>query len=205
MTEKKYQEVELRFKLSNIKEVLIILEELAAEKVIDQEYQCDTYFVPYHRDFFEEEIISEWLRLRKTNFKEQINYKRWLPIGAKIQTHCEEYETDVTDGYALRKILEYMDFREIIKVEKKRNCWKYGDVLICIDEVTELGTFIELEYIKHIEEKKVEEICKDMEKMLHDILHAIVEPRDRRGYPYQMMSLKGVLNSSNREERKNDK
>lgn len=193
MSEKKYQELEMKFKVRNSKEVVEILENLGIEKVVDQEYQCDIYFVPSHRNFFEKEIISEWLRLRKTNTKEQINYKRWLPIGEKNQTHCEEYETDVTDGYALKKILEHMDFREIVKVEKKRNCWKYDDVLICIDEVKNLGTFIELEYVKPVEEEKMEEVSEYMEKILYNILCAVVEPRDRRGYPYQMLVLKGVI------------
>ncbi len=193
MLEKKYQEIEMKFKLNNSKDVLIILKSLGAEKVVDQEYQCDIYYAPSHRNFFEEEIISEWLRLRRTTSKEQLNYKRWLPIGEKIQTHCEEYETEVSDGFALIKILEYMDFKEVIKVEKTRNCWKYEDVLICIDEVTELGTFIELEYTKQVEEDSVKEISEYMEKMVYETFHAIVEPRDRRGYPYQMMALKGIL------------
>lgn len=193
MAEKKYQEVEMKFKVKNSKEIWQILGNIDAEKLIDQEYQCDTYFVPSHRNFFEEDIISEWLRLRKTSTKEQINYKRWLPIGEKIQTHCEEYESDVTDGYALRKILEYMDFQEIIRVEKRRSCWKYGDVLICIDEVKELGTFIELEYAKPVEEQEVEEVSKYMENLLYSTLYAVVEPRDRRGYPYQMLAIKGII------------
>ena len=112
MLEKKYQEIEMKFKLNNSKDVLIILKSLGAEKVVDQEYQCDIYYAPSHRNFFEEEIISEWLRLRRTTSKEHLNYKRWLPIGEKIQTHCEEYETEVSDGFALIKILEYMDFKE---------------------------------------------------------------------------------------------
>ena len=95
--EKKYQEVELKFKLGNYLEVINMLNAIGARIVGEEEYQKDTYYMPSHRDFFEEEIVSEWIRLRETKTESQLNYKRWLPIGAKIQTHCEEYETNITD------------------------------------------------------------------------------------------------------------
>lgn len=193
MSNRKNQEVEIKFKLLNAHQVVQRMAELSAEKVVTDEYQKDTYFAPQHRDFFAEDIVSEWLRLRETPTVQQLNYKRWLPLGAAIQTHCEEYETDLANSAAMEKILDYLDFQRVICVEKTRNTWKYKNVLICIDEVTELGTFIELEYTQQVPEEELPEITAFMEQILHQELNASVESRDRRGYPYQMMSLKGLL------------
>lgn len=192
---KKYQEVEMKFRLVNVEHVLEILGHFGAVRSTKDEYQCDRYFVPPHRDFFEEDIVSEWLRLRKTDTEEVLNYKRWLPLGAKVQTHCEEYETVVSDGYAMQQIMKYLDFKEIIQVEKVRNCWKYQNILISIDEVTDLGTFIEMEYADKLEESEMDNALAYMEDVLRNKFEAIVEPRDRRGYPYQIMARKGLLES----------
>lgn len=193
MSNKKNQEVEMKFKLLNANQVVERMTELRAEKVVTDEYQKDTYFAPQHRDFFAEDIVSEWLRLRETPTVHQLNYKRWLPLGAAIQTHCEEYETDLANVAAMEKIFEYLDFRRVICVEKTRNIWKHKNILICIDAVTELGTFIELEYAQQVLEEDIPGITAFMEQVLRQDLKASVESRDRRGYPYQMMALKGLL------------
>lgn len=191
--DKKYQEVEMKFRLHNIHEVEDRLAVLRADPVVSGEYQKDIYFAPCHRDFFAEDIISEWLRFRETPEKKQLNYKRWLPLGAAVQTHCEEYETDISDGKAMRAILRYLDFQEIIRVEKVRNTWKYKNIYVCLDTVTDLGTFIEMEYAEEVTEDAIPEISARMEYVLKFELCASVEPRDRRGYPYQMLALRGLL------------
>jgi len=193
MSKGKDQEVEMKFKLLNACKVVEHITELGAEHVVTDEYQKDTYFAPQHRDFFAENIVSEWLRLRETPTIQQLNYKRWLPLGATIQTHCDEYETEITNVTAMEKIFEYLDFKKVICVEKNRNVWKYKNILVCIDMVTELGTFIELEYAEKIPEAEIPEITATMQQVLLKDLKASVESRDRRGYPYQMMTLKGLL------------
>lgn len=193
MNNRKNQEIEMKFKLLNANQVVERMAELGAEKMVTDEYQKDTYFAPQHRDFFAQDIVSEWLRLRETSTVQQLNYKRWLPLGAAIQTHCEEHETDLSNAAAMEKILDYLDFHRVICVEKIRNIWKYKNILICIDAVTELGTFIEMEYAQQVPEEKISEIASFMEQVLHQELNASVEARDRRGYPYQMMVLNGLL------------
>ena len=63
----------------------------------------------------------------------------------------------------------------------------YGDIKIF------WFVFIELEYAEKIPEAEIPEITAIMEQFLLQELKASVEPRDRRGYPYQMMALKGLL------------
>lgn len=188
----KYQEVEAKYELFNKDIVKKNLESLHLKHTIVNERQKDTYYMPYHRNFLELEIISEWLRIRETDGKCSINFKQWLPIGAKIQNQCNEYETVLTDSKAMRQILEKLDFRELVVVEKVRNSWLYGQIEISIDEVKGLGSFIELEASEKIEKNEINRQQKKFDEILKK-LQADIGPRDRRGYPYQLLAQKDVL------------
>lgn len=61
------------------------------------------------------------------------------------QEYAEEYETEISQPNELRKILEFLDFKKVITVEKEREIWNCGDLEICLDKVKNLGFFIEVE------------------------------------------------------------
>lgn len=56
-------EIELKFPLENAEELIEELRKISEPK---GEYQKDTYFIPPHRDFLNQNPISEWLRIRET-------------------------------------------------------------------------------------------------------------------------------------------
>lgn len=183
---RRYQEVEAKYSLLNKKQVLNRINQLNLKQSVQNEIQNDSYYVPTHRNFLEQEIVSEWLRIRVTEKKCTLNFKQWLPIGEKIQNQCNEYETIVEDEFALKKIFQLLDFKEIISVRKVRNSWIFNDIEISIDEVEELGTFIELEAIQRIKEEDI----PDMQRRFIDLLQIIsaeVGEQNRRGYPYMVL------------------
>lgn len=182
----KYQEVEVKYFLCNKEQVLENLNQMGLKHNVENEIQNDSYYIPAHRNFFETEIVSEWLRIRETEINCTLNFKQWLPIGSKEQDYCNEYETVVGDLFALKKIFELLDFKEIVRVCKVRNSWIYDDVEICIDEVENLGTFIELEILHKVEEEQISFIQEKFCKILKSIA-AEVGKRDRRGYPYMIL------------------
>lgn len=186
---KKYQEVEAKYRLLNCEGVIKKLKEMRIDPVGGSEYQKDIYYNSPSRDFLENEIVSEWLRIRETKESCTLNYKLWLPVGAKIQNQCKEFETEVSDSYAVKQILAHLSFEEIAIVEKERRCWKYDGVEISIDEVKGLGSFIELEYCMEVEEDKINNINKVFEDILN-LLDAKVSERDRRGYAYALIHQK---------------
>lgn len=192
----KYQEVEVKYFLCNKEQVLVNINQMGLKHNVENEIQNDSYYIPAHRNFFETEIVSEWLRIRETEINCTLNFKQWLPIGSKEQDYCNEYETVVGDLFALKKIFELLDFKEIVRVCKVRNSWIYDDVEICIDEVENLGTFIELEILHKVEEGQISFIQEKFGKILKSIA-AEVGKRDRRGYPYM------ILEKNKLEEREN--
>lgn len=186
----KYQEVEVKYPLHNREVVLQQINNLNMVCTRTNEYQNDTYYTPIHRDFLSQQIVSEWLRIRETNTKCTLNFKQWLPIGAEIQNHCNEYETVVQDIYALKTILKLLDFKEIIVVNKTRSSWIYENVEISIDYVDGLGSFIELEAMDEvIKDSKIEDVHKHFINIL-SVLKAETGKRDRRGYPYLLLAKK---------------
>lgn len=108
--------------------------------------QVDTYYNPPHRDFLEPAVISEWLRLREQAGKDSVNYKHWLPEDALIKTHCDEYESKISDVGALRRMLVALNFTPIVTVSKVREEWRFQDVIVAIDKVEGLGSYVEFEF-----------------------------------------------------------
>jgi adenylate cyclase class 2 len=88
----------------------------------------------------------EWLSIRLRDGKTTMNYKHWYPENAKHTTHCDEYEVEVDDKIQAEEILKALKFNKFVSVEKKRRVFSYKDSLeIALDEVSELGYFIEVE------------------------------------------------------------
>lgn len=134
--------------------------------------------------------MSEWLRLRTetadhTADRNSINFKRWLPLGAAEATHADEFESGITDKEAVRKLLDALGYTEIITVDKIRRQWQLAGVIVAMDTVAGLGSFIEVEYAG--DAQTVNEAV--------DAVHAAVSEidvklgdRDRRGYPYMLLN-----------------
>lgn len=69
------------------------------------------------------EVISEWLRIRsEERLLNQLQAP--APVDAVIKTDADEYETKVDDVETIRKLLEALDFRPLITVDKTREEWK---------------------------------------------------------------------------------
>lgn len=127
------------------------------------ETQVDTYYNSPHRDFGK---TDEALRIRVQDSKSVLTYK-----GAKMDTISKtrrEVETEITDTDAMGNILSSLDFFPVATVSKKRKNFRIGDFTLSLDEVRDLGDFIELEITvkdpKNYQEK-VESIFKFMEKL----------------------------------------
>lgn len=141
----KNTEVELKFKLLNVGDVEGFFTDNAQFEY--KSFQHDIYYNAPHRDFLADESnISEWFRIRVEGDKAQINYKDWQPRENPVKTHCKEYETNVESLDQLTLILNALDFKKLIEVKKTRRAWHYKNVEVSLDEVEELGAYLEVEY-----------------------------------------------------------
>jgi adenylate cyclase class 2 len=85
------------------------------------------------------------LRVRSEGGKALLTFKGpVIPAAIKIR---EEYETVVSDGQALQTILEELGLHVWFRIEKYREEFTAGEVVIAVDE-TPVGVFVEIEGVE---------------------------------------------------------
>lgn len=143
--QRKRIEIEAKFPLINKEDTLVKLKKLG-KKVEENNYQKDIYYTPAHENFLEKRPISEWLRVRDTKKEKTINYKNWGNRDGNNKISCKEIEVGIDDYNGMLEMLNALDFKQIIVVEKTRNSFEYNNIIISIDSIENLGDFIELEF-----------------------------------------------------------
>ena len=142
-------EVEIKLKINSRTDIERVLEETGFVRA-DLVLESDTYYTSDHHDFA---ALDEAFRVRMTGKRSAaITYK-----GEKmdnISMTRQELETTVGDAKICRKILEHIGFRPVPPVEKLRQYFHRENITACVDTVTNLGDYLELEIIVETEEKK---------------------------------------------------
>lgn len=138
-------EVEIKIAIENFDEIKAKVSGVG--KLIKSINQVDEYYIPSHRDFFAQKPHpTEWLRIRTNPDKVIFEYDKSINKKANGEQDCaEEYETVVSNGEELRKILNFLDFKKVITVDKQREYWDCGNIEVAIDKIKGLGDFIEAE------------------------------------------------------------
>ncbi len=83
------------------------------------------------------------LRLRKAGRKTFLTFKGTPQKSRRFKVR-EEFETEVKNEKALRKILHALGFRPVFRYQKFRTVYQKSRLKICLDE-TAIGNFLELE------------------------------------------------------------
>ena len=135
------------------------------QKVIEE----DMY---YNSEYHDVRRYDEALRIRKTRdlltgkTRAQINFK-----GKKIDQISmsrREYETGIEDPDCMEKILGAIGFIRVAGVKKTRNYLQRGEMTACLDQVENLGNFLELEVIVRKENLR-ERFLSQMREILQDL------------------------------------
>ena len=127
------KEIELKIRLNDPKEVI---ETLRSHGQSEGEYsKCDTYFWGPQGSFRLREIGVLALVCRKEKTIEQ---------GIEIN---RETEFEVGDPTAFREFADSLGYRHWYQKEKKGESWRWGEVLVEVGTVSDLGWFAELELL----------------------------------------------------------
>lgn len=177
-------EIEITVNIENSKPLIDFLEKNAEFK--KEKHQVDEYFSPAYRSFTEIRPIKEWLRLRNEDDKYSINYKNWhYDDDPERSSYCDEYETKIEDLDRIKKILEALGLKFLVKVDKTRKTWIYKDYEIDVDLVKELGDFVEIEYIGK-EKVDPKEATNEMVNFIKGLGCGRIR-RDYFGYPFRLL------------------
>lgn len=128
-------------------EVKALAKKDTAEKVVDLgatllciENHHDLYFNSPSHDFG---VSDEALRIRIKDEGARLTYK-----GPKLDSETKsrkEMTVQIDDPQEMQRILAALGFVLSAEVSKIRTKYSYGDVTIALDEVEDLGSFLEVE------------------------------------------------------------
>ncbi len=89
---------------------------------------------------------AEFLRLRVQGDGTVLFTLKYHPgRAADLKSAPLEYETVVGSREQMERMLSLMGFTEAVRIQKTRIKTRFQEWEVCIDEVTDLGSFIELE------------------------------------------------------------
>jgi len=178
------KEIEIHVQIENSKQLKTFLQKKA--KYLGEYHQIDTYYSPSHRNFTKIRPIKEWLRLRDSSGKYYITYKNWHYDKAGRSHYCDEYESSIQDIKQLKRIFSALDIKPIVTVNKVRKVWGYEVYEISLDEIKNLGDFVEIEYKDKKSSKKPAEITQEMVRFLKKFNVGDIS-RNYLGYPFQIL------------------
>lgn len=155
-------EIEVKARLDDPKQMERTVIALGASP-LGIESQADTYYNTPYRDFGK---TDEALRIRVQDGVSFLTYKG--PKMDRVSKTRKEFQTGINDANTMGNILSSLGFFPVATVTKKRKNFRLGDFFISLDEVRNLGDFIEIEMSVKDSwnyEEKVESIFKLIEKL----------------------------------------
>jgi adenylate cyclase, class 2 len=154
------KEIEVKAKIQNFDFLLSKLKELGcnfSEPLI----QKDKIFLSNNLEFPDIILGTPVLRIRESK-----DNRFTLKISPENELACFEHEVIVNDSKQMHEILKNIGFHEVVKVNKSRIKCKYNDYKICLDDVEDLGKFVEVEKISDENSSKVQkELFKFLESL----------------------------------------
>ena len=114
----------------------------------------------------------------------QLNFK-----GPKLDDASmtrKEMETMVGNGETAKAILKQIGFMPVTSVEKVRQYFHRGRLTVCVDQVTGLGDFLELEILTESEEGRSAALA-EIEEVLRQVGYSMADTT-RSSYLSQLCS-----------------
>lgn len=183
------REIEVKARVKNFDQIIAKLKELGAE-FLEPIIQDDQIFVEKnYGDFVKMHLGANILRIRTVN-----NEKSFFTLKQSIKNEldCIEKQTEITKPKEMYDAIIMMGYTNIVNIYKTRQKVKYTDYTICLDQVRDLGNFIEIERLFQ-DDKEADGVQDEIIKFLHTLG---VEKNDIEMHGYDtLMYLK--LNNKN--------
>lgn len=136
------REVEVKYQVQDTEALLLALKERNIELSAPL-YQDDQAYAPECWSYADSKLGVSFVRLRTVDEQHTFTLKR----PTENAQSCEEYESAVADRAQMHRAILAMGFRPTVRIAKIRRTADLPDLSLCVDEVTGLGTFLELERI----------------------------------------------------------
>lgn len=136
------REVEIK---ASIEEPTILIQNLLQHgaKFISKIVQKDRIYIHKNKNFLELGNGDKIFRIR--SYESQIEFNLKIPMSNELD--CLEYELRICNDLEMDKILFHLEFVEAICVSKTREIYILGELTFNLDDVDNLGKFVEVEKI----------------------------------------------------------
>lgn len=183
------REIEVKARVKNFDQIIAKLKELGAE-FLEPIIQDDQIFVEKnYGDFVKMHLGANILRIRTVN-----NEKSFFTLKQSIKNEldCIEKQTEITKPKEMYDAIIMMGYVNVVNIYKTRQKVKYTDYTVCLDQVRDLGNFIEIERLFQ-DDKEADGVQDEIIKFLQTLG---VEKNDIEMHGYDtLMYLK--LNNKN--------
>ena len=136
-------EVEVKIKVTDLDQCVKIFEKQGCI-LGEPKIQHDVVYFP--KDLAENNthpLGRNFLRIRRVNDRILFTLKQ----PQTNQLDCLEHELEILDADEMENIIKQLDYVPYVEVKKSRREGTLGEYAICVDDVENLGGFIELEKI----------------------------------------------------------
>jgi len=151
---------------------------LKLSEFLEEKLEDDVYYNSPIRNFKE---TDEALRVRYSGNKTILTYKG--PKIDKVSKSREEFEAFIFGE--IEQILQKLGYIKFANVRKKRKLYSYKDFIISIDDVEDLGEYIEVE----LKSEKLQDI-----KKIEDLFDLLFLESERRSYLELLLLKKNKIN-----------
>lgn len=167
------KEIELKIELQDIP-FNTFREWLSKNAILVHKLAHKEYYLNKAKDSFfyiNNKGFEESLKYLRIRFKEDGDFVCFKEVHNKNtdkHVYCSEIETKVEDGKKLLTLFHKLGYENKTIIDKKREKYLFEDFEIVIDDVKDLGKFVEIEVIN----KKYDDTEKEFHR-LFDFLHNI--------------------------------
>lgn len=184
------REIEVKAKVVNEKDILSKLQDLGCELSVPVT-QEDVVFAQRVGSMEEFLTNSVFLRIREGTKGIVFTLKYNPDRQGEPDAMPVEHEVTVDSRAELEAIFQLLGFKPMVTVKKTRQSGHYKNWEICIDQVEELGTFIEVEQMAEHDED-FEPIRESMMEFLRSLDIAEADLLAKR-YDIQMIEQRGGM------------
>ncbi len=172
-------EIEIKARAGNLEDVRKKVEDIGA-KFVSRQNEIDSYYNIVTRDFAS---TDEALRIRQAD-RCTLTYKG--PKVDNVSKTREEVNVHFDDADALKKIFLRLGFSLIAEVRKERRMYELGEYELMLDDVANVGKFVEVEV------QGTEKELESKRKGAFDVMHRLgLDQFERRSYLELLLETRG--------------
>jgi adenylate cyclase class 2 len=134
------REVEVKYQVRDKEALLVALKRRGIELAAPV-YQDDQAYAPDGWSYGDAKLGVSFARLRTVDDRHTFTLKR----PAENALSCDEYETTIANREQMDQAILAMGFCPTVRIAKVRRTAALDGLVLCVDEVEGLGTFLELE------------------------------------------------------------